>query len=70
MLKAVAQLSPQRELLRVYESEGWEVNLELTRKAWAYVKDHVERGAPFPYDKLRDMQRELDSCKSLRVKAN
>jgi hypothetical protein len=70
MLKAVAQLSPQRELLRAFEAHGWEVNLELTRKAWAYVKDHVERGAPFPYDKLRDMQRELDSCKSLRVKAN
>jgi hypothetical protein len=72
MVKPLAQFSPkvQHERLRAFEPEDRAVNLELTRKAWAYVKDHVERGAPFPYDKLRDMKRELDSYESPRAKPN
>jgi hypothetical protein len=63
MHTALAVLSPetQRAVLDAFEPNGRAIDLELTRKAWPYVKDHVERGAPFPYDKLREMKRELDT---------
>jgi hypothetical protein len=60
---ALAVLSPeiQRAVLDPFEPNGRAIDFELIRKAWHYVKDHVERGAPFPYDKLREMKRELDN---------